>query len=231
MTESTVHLFFCLIVAHILADHYFQFEGWAVDKIRNKEQSSKLWVHLGLVTLLSFLTTFSVQAAILTGLFHSLIDFGKVFYGKSKVRVLLIDQSLHLLSLVLVALIIQFFEWNGFISFEDQISLPQLIWLVVLLGITFPYGTVLHIILYPLAPEGRPSHISKYIGIAERVLIISIFYFDLPFILGGLLGIVLFAEYRRLGKNYTQYALLGTFLSVIPTFLLCFVSKSLAAQF
>ncbi|WP_304234988.1 DUF3307 domain-containing protein [Jiulongibacter sediminis] len=217
---ESIHLLVRLFLAHIVSDYFLQFEGWAQEKSILKEKSGKFKLHILFTFLCAYFFTFSLPVAIMVTILHAAIDYSKMHFGQNKVRNLLLDQSLHLTSLLVTIFTQNFFEWSNGPLWLNIMSVQSVTLLALILLFSYPFAMIQHIVLFPVS--GGKNITMEYIGIAERLLIILSFVFGfwvyvVPLIL---VKIILSLESPK-----RKYLTLATFLSVIPTFLLCFASK------
>lgn len=216
-----MHLLLRLLLAHLISDYYLQFEGWAQEKSLLKGKSVKFRLHVLFTFLSAYAFTFSVLLALSVTIFHALIDFLKMQYGQNKVRTLLLDQSLHLFSLLIVFFVFKDLDWIKSSVWTAWLSTDQLVWVVLITLFSYPFAMFQYIVLYPLS-GGKKEYLNKYIGIAERILIITSFATGLwPY----LLPLLIFKVVLMIDNPERKYRMLATFLSVIPTFLLCCASE------
>ncbi len=121
-------LFLKFLLAHILGDFVFQPEKWVKDKEEKKVKSVKLYVHIGVHTvLLLFLLQFNLPAYWLGFLLivtsHYTIDLLKLYLQKKNTKRIwfFIDQILHVLILFLASALYVDFSLSLENIFTDKI--------------------------------------------------------------------------------------------------------------
>jgi hypothetical protein len=231
-----------LLIAHCLTDFFLQPNHWVEDKKKNTWKSKYLWYH-GLVTgIIAWLVVWDLQlwwAILLITCSHVVIDALKLMAVNKTRKVsrefllFILDQLLHVLLIVLVWI------WliNGWDKMNSLINelLPDYKLLLRLLGylvVIGPVGFVIQFLTRRWAGEINTSDSLKdagrWIGILERILILTLVYID-EF---GAIGFLITAKslLRVIDKPYfpgseptlskpfsprkhTEYVLIGTFLS------------------
>lgn len=257
-----------LLISHVLGDYYFQTQSMADRKEQDKKELLRHCLVYGLPFLiLALVFGFDpglAAASLLAILIHALIDFGKasILYrmsGKKKNRsagysgkVYLLDQSIHWLSLFLIA----FFLRRGFAGLAP-VSIVQemfaeldfawgraLQWLLAILLIYRPSNITfvkLFSIYKPeeepeLSPSG-PTHSFRegeklkaggIIGVLEKMISLIFLTVGEFMAIGLILTAKSIARYDKISKNptFAEYYLIGTLTSLIMVLLiyfLCFV--------
>lgn len=214
-----------LILAHIIGDFLLQPKSWVADKEHKKAKSSKLYLHLlihgALILFLLWDFRYWWIALTITAV-HGIIDLLKLYFQnkKSKTQWFIIDQFLHLISIITL--------W--FIFFKPDLDLlsviqSPLIWLyaTALLFLITVAAIIMKMLLTNWVLELKDAdgeslgNAGKYIGILERL-------FVFVFVITGqwqAVGFLLAAKsVFRLGdlkeskdRKLTEYILIGTLLS------------------
>ena len=241
-TTSEVSILIRLLIAHCLADFFFQPDRWVADKKLRIWRSKFLWYHGLVIALVTWLLVWDVRlwwAVLLITLAHIMIDGLKLSLGRksSKIatefRLFVADQALHVLTIVLVWLSINE-GWDRMNDLLVQV-LPNHKILLRILGyllMTGPVGFVIQFLTRRWAAEINTDDSLKdagrWIGILERILILTLVYIH-EF---GAIGFLITAKslLRVIDKpfapgseptlmkpfsprKHTEYVLIGTFLS------------------
>ncbi|MCF0054466.1 DUF3307 domain-containing protein [Dyadobacter sp. CY356] len=102
--------FLLLLLAHVLADFYWQPTAWVIDKREKSFRSKYLYAHTGIVIITSYVLLGHFQnpfPAIILGLVHGIIDIFKLEFDKKGTTSWFIgDQIAHLVSIILTAIIL-----------------------------------------------------------------------------------------------------------------------------
>jgi hypothetical protein len=101
-------IFIKLLIAHLLTDFALQKKSWVADKQKNKIKSKKLYLHVCLTAIVAFLLSGQWQIWWLPFyifITHLVIDIWKV-YQKPKVIYFIVDQFLHIATLLLLVIIL-----------------------------------------------------------------------------------------------------------------------------
>ena len=204
-----------LIASHAIADFSFQTLG----PLKLKEKSGSLLLH----ALIHALLTYSVlqawscwQAPAFVLLVHALIDFIKQRLGKDTVTVFVVDQILHVLSLLALAWALTHLNWlPSFIG----IGYKPLIVLAGFIATIQGSGVLIGKFTKRLTEEndlelGGLINGGKLIGQLERALIFLFIFIGQPAGIGFLVAaksILRFEEAKN--RKLAEYVLIGTLLS------------------
>jgi hypothetical protein len=175
-----------ILLAHLLGDFLLQPTSWVKPKEEKKLKSSWFYIHLLIHSaVLSFLIwDFSYWSLILTlVLFHGVIDLLKLYSQskKTKSQWFLIDQALHLVSILIV-----WWIWEK-PSFQISSILQNQNLLVISLAVIFltqPAGVLLSNLLkkwsdaIPQDDNQSLENAGKYIGILERLFVFAFILTD-----------------------------------------------------
>jgi hypothetical protein len=177
--------FLALLVAHILADFYFQPNDWVADKRERGWKSPSLYAHVITVIALSYLLLgywSQPHLAILLGLSHGFIDAIKLRFDTRRTTAWFIgDQLLHLLSIVITVWAIHQSAETSLLLMVDYLRKPAIFCTIagVLLCLT-PVSFLVGMFTKPwrdelqrLAPaaEDNLDNAGRWIGMSERLLI------------------------------------------------------------
>lgn len=100
-------LFVKLLIANLLTDFVLQKKSWVSDKQKHKIKSKKLYIHVGITAIIAYLIGGEWQIwwlPLYIFVVHLMIDVWKI-YQKPKPLYFVIDQFLHVASLLLLVLI------------------------------------------------------------------------------------------------------------------------------
>jgi len=220
-----------LIIAHFFTDFIIQPTSWITDRQTKKWRSGKLYFH-ALVT--------AVVAYILVGLWHILwlplfifvthllIDLWKS-YRPAKMTYFLIDQALHLITIVVLWLII-FNRWNEAALFfsESYRSVKFLTILAAYVFVTWPMGIMVGLATERWREEAAVNaeglaRAGMWIGFFERFLILTFILIDQYTAVGLLIAaksILRFNDKEGNTQKKTEYVLIGTLMSFAISVLL-----------
>lgn len=219
-----------LLIAHFLGDFTFQPDKWIKKRNKNGIKSKHLYyhllVHFALLVLvfITELTTYFTGVLIIV-LAHFLIDVAKNYASKKEIlsvfKLFIVDQFLHLLTLLLVCNYYFPFELNW------QDVLTEKIFLILITTILIISVTPIVIKMFfqrwknDMNFDGEESlkNAGLYIGIIERIFIVVFinmnFYEGIGYLLAAK-SIFRFGDLTNSkDKKLTEYILLGTLLSFI----------------
>ena len=214
-----------LILAHLIGDFVLQSKKWVEKKEQRKGQSIILYLHAlihGLLVLLLLWDITYWTLALAVTLLHGAIDTLKLYAQRenSKTRWFLIDQALHLVSIIAVWMI-----WiKPDIDFLDIVLHPTIwIFATALLFITAVSGVFIQVLMTnwskALNEDNNESlpNAGKYIGMLERlfvfIFIITGNWQGIGFLLAAK-SVFRFGDLKESkSRKLTEYILIGTLLS------------------
>lgn len=215
-----------LLAGHLAGDFLLQTDAM----VRRKRELPFLGWHAAIVTLVTALFCGSMQPLLLVAVFllHLLIDLIKTHGLGDELRGFLLDQALHLLSLLAIASLFPSALADGFWPLlAGPESLPPYLAAVTLLNglvLCLPFGALLvekatASFMADLTDQGKglPEG-GRTIGLLERFLVF-VFTFLGEFAAVGFLltakSILRFGEIRNSAdRKATEYIIIGTFLSI-----------------
>lgn len=217
-------LFLKFLLAHILGDFVFQPTKWVKHKEENKIKSIKLYFHVGIhALLLLIILQFNLDeywlGFLIIVIAHYLIDISKIYLQKKETKRIwfLIDQVLHLLTLVLVTWL------YSSISIENLITDKTLLLFVFMLLTSFVSAIIIKIIITQWNPESKKENddslakAGRYIGILERLFVFTFVITNHWEAIGFLLAAKSVFRFGDLtsskDRKLTEYILIGTLLS------------------
>jgi hypothetical protein len=219
-----------LLIAHFLGDFTLQPNKWIKKRNKNGIKSEFLYYHVLMHFALLVLVFITELTAYFTGILtivlaHFLIDVAKIYASKreilSEFKLFIVDQLLHLFTLLLVCNYYFPFELNW------QNVLTEKMFLIVITTILIISVTPIVIKMFFQRWENDMNFDSKeslknaglYIGIIERIFIVVFinmnFYEGIGYLLAAK-SIFRFGDLTNSkDKKLTEYILLGTLLSFI----------------
>lgn len=231
------------IIAHLLADFFFQPECWCLSKQQKGCYSSKMYYHFGIVLLVSILMTFNcsfILYALIIAVSHFLIDLLKSYIERNRSKkkqpllsqeqicgnpyIFIIDQSLHLLSIYISVRL--FIRYNTLPEYLENMDIH---YILVFLGFMLclkPANILIRIFLLSLnLPVLQNENISekpqkedleragRWIGSFERTLAFMLFLLDQFTAIGFIITAKSILRYNDKSLGKTEYVLIGTLMS------------------
>jgi hypothetical protein len=242
MVHSTYKLFLALYFAHLVTDFVFQSDSVVAGKSQGSWRSYLWHGFLYYATTLVVVIIMSPDLVctrrfeiVIIGLcvVHLVVDRAKVGLGTAKwvgdgAKSFAADQSLHLLTVIGAALLINRPSWQGVLPYlermreaQDKILLVAVIYVLVIFG----SGYFIRYLINPLwitASEQRNVHHDEvvnaglYIGWLERFLALTAIFLQSPGTVGLILTAKSIARYQELKSpgQFVEYFLIGTLLSI-----------------
>ncbi len=214
-----------LILAHFIGDFLLQPKSWVEEKEQLKAKSFKLYIHILIHGLLVLLVLWDLNHWLLPLLLmvsHGIIDTLKLYAQKesNKSKWFLIDQGLHILSILVLWVLL----------FKPEINLNKLtedtgLWIysAAILFITLVSGIVMRELMSSWSKalddrnEESLNNAGKYIGMLERIFV---FIFVVTGNWEGIGFLLAAKSVFRFGdlkeskdRKLTEYILIGTLLS------------------
>ncbi len=211
-----------LIIAHLIGDFILQPSKWVASKEQKKAGSLWLYLHVAIHALLVLAFTWSLQLALITMSIHFIIDITKLYVQRpqSKHRWFLIDQLLHILSLLLI------WYWNEERSIDPLtfITTKNLSFFAATLFLTIPASRIIKAIVSKwsqmISQERNNASLIEagaFIGMLERLFVLAFMMSDHMAGIGFLLAaksVFRFGDLRDSDDvKLTEYILIGTLLS------------------
>jgi hypothetical protein len=221
-----------LFIAHIFADFFLQPLKWVKDKKKKRIKSISLLLHAithGVLAYLLIADWQNIGLPIALIVIHWSIDLFKV-YRKPSFFWFIFDQILHFFSLILL--------WGLFYGEMNTISEfilsifrnKQNLWLLIgYLLILNPTSIIIDIATQKWQKDINKNdkglhNAGKWIGILERVLILTFILINQYAAIGFLIAAKSIFRFGDLTKNkeqkLTEYIVIGTFLSFTITLLI-----------
>jgi len=232
-----------LILAHVITDFALQTKKWIDQKRRYKAKAPFLYIH---AFLAGFLTYLIVQdwsmwlVPVIISVTHFFIDLWKLNKEDDSLRYFLLDQLFHLLILLGIWIILtnNLTQVIPFIAavFASEITLVFVIgYLLVIFPVGFVIGKATQRWQEEIATdEGEFPSLEKagrYIGIFERILVLTFILTDNFAAIGLLIAaksILRFSDKGKSGaRKQTEYVLIGTLMSFAITIIIGFLMRVL----
>ncbi len=212
-----------LVLSHLLTDFVLQPSSWVEDRRRKHFASGKLYLH-ALVTAMVAYVLIGWQywaVALILLVTHFLID-GWKSYRPRRARYFLLDQVLHL-AVIAGAWLLTFGE-KGFFERIHRVLTTDVHGWIVLAGFVFvtsPAGILIGQLTSQWSnkiddPENSLANAGKWIGVAERVIVVILVLQNQYSAIGLLVaakGIIRFNEKDR-QEVKTEYLVIGTLMSI-----------------
>jgi hypothetical protein len=208
------------IIAHLLADFFFQSDKWCKSKESKGFFSSKLYLHALVVFLLAALLSFSpdfIPYAFVIAVLHLLTDGVKsVLSSRKKINgyLFFIDQGIHL---TVLSGVVYLYARGQEVRFPFEIQTNLLYYLVGYLLCAKPTNILIKKIfeLYEIKIENQASLLNagKLIGVYERILTLTFVLLGRFEAVGFLIAAKSILRYKEGDVKRTEYVLIGTLLS------------------
>jgi len=212
-----------LLLSHLVTDFILQPVSWVEDRRAKHFASTKLYLH-GLITamvawLLIGWSYWLVAIVILVS--HIMID-GWKSYQKDIPEYFILDQLLHLL-IILGCWYFIFINWDTTKDTWEKLNQDANLWanITAFVFVSFPAGIIIgqltkHWRDKVRDPQNNLENAGKWIGIAERVIVLILVLHNQYSAIGLLVaakGIIRFGEKDR-EEVKTEYLVIGTLLSI-----------------
>lgn len=211
-----------LLIAHILGDFLIQRDKWVKHKKKYKLTSSYLYIHVLVISILSYLfladwANFIIPIIIFAT--HLIVDIWKL-YQKEKPIYFILDQIFHVLILVLIWIVFFRIEFNGLTSFIEGVEMDK-VWIILFgyIFILWPVGYMVGGLTKKWQKEIENDGLEgagMWIGLLERFLIITFILLGQYQALGFLIAaksILRISVHKKEERKLTEYVLIGTMLS------------------
>lgn len=212
-----------LLLAHLLGDFLLQPTSWVLDKESKNHKSKYLYIHTLLHGILAWIFVGEIAFgwfALALALSHGFIDLLKLQFQKKKTKRnwFVIDQILHLTTIVLIAGL-----YKNLIV--DLAIFDNQFWILItgILFLTKPTSIIIKNIISIWTPESKNKKddsledAGNYIGILERLFVFCFIITGHIEAIGFLLAaksIFRFGDLKEAkDRKLTEYVLIGTLLS------------------
>jgi hypothetical protein len=218
-------LFVKLLLAHLLGDFVLQPHSWVVSKEQQKLKAWQLYAHAAIHGICSLLLIWDISywaLGLWIVLMHAFIDILKLYAQRNNSKVIwfVVDQLLHLISLVILA-----YAWGGIDAGKFDFVSGANIWVyltaVIFLSAAMPI--IMRVLLQKwsvnigLTGDDSLGNAGKYIGILERLLVfvfIIVGHWEAVGFLITAKSVFRFSDLKEAkDRKLTEYILIGTLLS------------------
>ncbi|AFK04386.1 hypothetical protein Emtol_3257 [Emticicia oligotrophica DSM 17448] len=213
-----------LIFAHILTDFFLQPTSWVKDKEEKRIKSQKLLFHIILTFLTVWLFSRNFLVALFIGITHYGFDLLKIYAKDKSVKSFILDQVLHFIILIISWLyIIKGFNQfsNLFTSiladFKTWVILVSYVFCTIPLGILIGLATKRWREDVNTSKEESLNDAGKWIGIFERILILTFIINNQYEPIGFLIAAKALLRFKESDLKRTEYVLIGTLISFTLT--------------
>ncbi|MCE6991691.1 DUF3307 domain-containing protein [Dyadobacter sp. CY323] len=241
--------FLLLLLAHVLADFYWQPTTWVTDKKEKSFRSKYLYFHVLLVIVLSYILLGhwnNPLPALAIGVAHGIIDILKISFDKQgKLTWFIADQVAHLITIIVAALILTDHVPIGLETFKTWLYTTKT--LAILSGALLSLSPVSFFVgiltkpwreeLVRLAPDANDNlaNAGRWIGMSERLLIFVFVLVSQFSAIGFLIAAKSLLRYNdklpagEISPSYiskkSEYVLVGTLMSYT-----CAIAVALAVK-
>lgn len=213
-----------LLIAHLLTDFVLQPKAWVDDKEKKKEKSVKLYLHVLVTTIVTYLllgwwNNWWIPLVIFVT--HLCIDIWKS-YRPNDIFYFLLDQVFHI-TVILVIWFCAYFSWEEIVTLWNAVIKNRQIWALFLgyLVVIWPLGIAIGKATekWREGLDGDTKGLASagiWIGRCERVLILTFILTNQYTALGFLItakSILRFNDNDDKTQRRTEYILVGTLIS------------------
>lgn len=223
--DNPIMILLLLLLSHVLVDFVFQHKKTIANKRKYKARSWHLYLHsfaAGAVAYLLLMQWNWWMVPVIIAVSHFLIDLWKLYQKKDDLKRFLIDQSAH----ILVLLLLWLYLINGYGEFLEASkqalnSIPLITIVLGYLTVIFPVGFIIGKATIKwqkdIERDGEESldKAGRYIGIFERILVLTFILINQFSAIGFLIAaksILRFSDAKNARKQ-TEYVLIGTLMS------------------
>ncbi len=210
------------LLAHLLADFFFQWSAMAEQKNRLGFKSGLLVWHVLIVFAVSWLLSFQlsfIYGAVIITILHYVIDGFKPYISRNKAigqYAFFIDQALHIIVLCFVCWGFANYQGIEFL-WQPPISNKSLFlivsYLICIKPANFFIREVFSATEIEVTSDNELPNAGKVIGILERLLTLTFIVIDQYEAVGFLIAAKSILRYRDEETLKTEYVLIGTMLS------------------
>jgi hypothetical protein len=229
--ETDLLLLIKLILAHCISDFALQHSSWVEERTVKKHKSKYLLLHTAITGLVVQVLVQNWLLSAIIMVTHYFIDLGKA-YTKPTTRNFILDQALHLTVIGVTWL----YFVGGNLNFGAALNNYKL--MVYLTGyfiVTYPFGIVIKICTQKWRQPARANRqaasemitpgpteaewddlqeAGRWIGILERLLIVTFVLTDHYDAIGLLIAGKSIIHFKESDKKKSEYFLFGTMLSI-----------------
>lgn len=238
IVQTSTNLLLCMILSHFITDFVLQTNKMVDDKKQKSWKSIYLFTHIAITFLFAILFTKNFYFSFIVSVLHYFIDVLKIELDKRKIwneiKLLLFDQFLHLISIVVTWYCISFYDINFGLALLHKLSSNNhfILYTLSYILVIYPYSYIVRMSTMPFSTdEIRANSVSsagKYIGIFERILILTFIYFGAIGSIGLLIAaksIMRFSE--KNDRKQTEYVLIGSLISYVLAILTAIIVQKI----
>lgn len=211
-----MEFFLYQLFAHLTADFILQNDIQCEEKREKRYCSRFQYIHCAIVFFLSWIVSFDYgfwKYSLFICLSHLIIDVYKSFRDND-IRSFVIDQVLHILILVVVAI-----AWCTNNVFHPLIESNTIVWALAILVCSKPANILIKLILQRCSvnfPKEKDAfRAGALIGMIERWLIILFVFKEQYEAIGLLIAAKSIIRFSDKETDKTEYVLAGTLLSIL----------------
>jgi hypothetical protein len=225
-----------LLAAHLITDFVLQPDSWVVSKREKRLRSGRFWYHSALAAFFAVLFTgFEGWWWIAPVIFisHCSIDLWKT-YKKDAPLMFIIDQSLHLI-VILIIWKIRFPQTIKAAETFSTLTSADSFWpvLLAIIFLTKPAGIAIAMLTRQFREkidrfsEQTLQKAGTWIGILERLIIFFLVIIDQWGAIGFLIAAKSIIRLRDGDQKMSEYVLIGTLISISAAIITGYIISSI----
>jgi len=242
MDALNIDILLKLLVAHFLSDFIFQPTKFAKEKDNFGLKSWQLYIHIIITAAILFLILWDLKLwklIMIISIFHLLIDLIKSSLRRTNTWIFIADQLLHLMIITTVWLVYTH-QIDTFFNYLNSLLKNTNFWWLLLayILISIPASVLIAKMTNKWSNELSDSVEKKglenagmWIGIIERVLILTLIIVDQISVIGFLLAaksVFRFGDLKDSSdQKKTEYIIIGTFISFLLAIITGLIIKHL----
>lgn len=215
-----------LIAAHLISDYFLQPIAWVNDKESKKIKSVKLLYHIIVTFVTVWLFSGKFFISLFIGITHYGIDLWKIYNKDKNIKSFVLDQVFHLIILIISWLyLINGYEQFTKIVFTSTNNFKILVIFIAYIFCTYPLGIIIGLATkrwrdeITINQQDSLNEAGKWIGIFERILILTFVINDHYDAIGFLIAAKALLRFKESEYKLTEYVLIGTLISFTLTIL------------
>lgn len=204
------------LIAHVLADFFFQQENWVKEKEEKIISKSHL-IHILIIFLFSYLLSFQVGFifySLIISFLHLLTDAGKSYIKKHfKNDVFFIDQIVHIgIIVIIITLLLPTDLHNIPFEVDPKYIAIVLSYILCLKPANFAIQKIFELYKIKIPSVGLPNA-GKLIGNTERILTLTFMLTGNYEVVGFIIASKSILRFKETDTLNSEYVLTGTLLS------------------
>lgn len=239
ITNYNLNILLSMILSHFITDFVLQSDKMVMEKNSKSWKSAYLLLHILITFLTALFFTRNLIFSIFVSIFHYFIDILKVELTNKKkwneIKRLTFDQFLHILSILISWYFITFYNINFGIDLANKLMRNNhfILYLLSYILVVFPYSYVVKMSTIPFFTKemdtNTVSNAGKYIGIFERILIITFIYLGELSSIGFLIAAKSILRFTDNDKKQTEYVLIGSLISYVLAIITAIIIRQIVA--